>query len=184
MTRHLDDRYLWLGFSLFFLTAAYGIHYAFTDILHLTQIDPPSTSPERSPDEILEDSIDLSTLQTLATSPHHNIAESAISIIVARFVRSEDARNELRTDLKSKDPETVRRARIATRFLSEHPVSAYADAGSAFARLMEGVRRRGGWWTDGLEEEGAAETRWRRREVMVLHEGGGEVGEDAIIRPV
>ncbi len=40
MSRHLDDRYLWIGFGIFFVAAAYGIRYAITDIVQLTQLEP------------------------------------------------------------------------------------------------------------------------------------------------
>jgi len=41
MSRHLDDRYLWLSFGVFFVAAAYGIRYAITDIVRLTRLEPP-----------------------------------------------------------------------------------------------------------------------------------------------
>ena len=40
MLTRIDDRWLWLGFGVFFFFAAKGIRYAIKDITQLTKIDP------------------------------------------------------------------------------------------------------------------------------------------------
>ena len=54
MSRHLDDRYVWLGFGIFFVAAAYGIRYAITDIVQLTVLVPfevPAKTVTESPED-------------------------------------------------------------------------------------------------------------------------------------
>jgi len=40
MVPRIDDRWLWLGFSVFLVTAAWRIRHAIQDIVALTLIDP------------------------------------------------------------------------------------------------------------------------------------------------
>ena len=67
MASRLDDRYLWLGFGIFFVAAAYGIRYAIRDIVDLTRIDPieplKSDVHEGQPEDCRPDS-------STAPSPH------------------------------------------------------------------------------------------------------------------
>lgn len=39
MATRINDRWLWLGFGIFFLAAAKGIQYAISDIVTLTELD-------------------------------------------------------------------------------------------------------------------------------------------------
>ncbi|KAK0309399.1 hypothetical protein LTR01_004506 [Friedmanniomyces endolithicus] len=120
MSRHLDDRYLWLSFGIFFVAAAYGIRYAITDIVRLTRLEPPeeqANSIKESP----EDSISLATLKTLATSPNPSIAASAISLIIDRYYNSPRSCQNLDEDCLSLDPAVQRQCRTAMNFLVDWP---------------------------------------------------------------
>ena len=47
MPSKIDDRWLWLGFGVFFFVATKGIRYAFQDITELTKLDPIQPSTKR-----------------------------------------------------------------------------------------------------------------------------------------
>ncbi|TKA83742.1 hypothetical protein B0A55_00083 [Friedmanniomyces simplex] len=120
MSRHPDDRYLWLGFGVFFVAAAYGTRYALTDIVQLTQLEP--LKEEAAPTkESPEDSISLATLKTLATSPNPSISASAISLIIDRYDKSPHACQTLCDERKSPDPAIQRQCRTAIDFLVDWP---------------------------------------------------------------
>ncbi|KAK0344155.1 hypothetical protein LTR91_015195 [Friedmanniomyces endolithicus] len=120
MSRHLDDRYVWLGFGIFFVAAAYGIRYAITDIVQLTVLVPFEV-PAKTVTESPEDSISLATLKTLATSPNPSIAASAISLIIDRYYNSRHSCQNLDEDCLSLDPAVQRQCRTAMDFLVDWP---------------------------------------------------------------
>lgn len=49
MAQQVHDRWLWLGFGLFFVVAAKGLHYAIRETIELTKVDPSyyETEPKR-----------------------------------------------------------------------------------------------------------------------------------------
>ncbi|KAK0285799.1 hypothetical protein LTR35_005139 [Friedmanniomyces endolithicus] len=120
MSRHLDDRYVWLGFGIFFVAAAYGIRYAITDIVQLTVLVPFEV-PAKTVTESPEDSISLATLKTLATSPTPGIAASAISLIIDRYYNSRHSCQNLDEDCLSLDPAVQLQCRTAMDFLVDWP---------------------------------------------------------------
>lgn len=57
MPPRIDDRWLWLGFGVFFLVAVRGIRYAITDVVQLTELERyPDESKDEKKDERPEDS--------------------------------------------------------------------------------------------------------------------------------
>jgi hypothetical protein len=57
MATRIDDRWLWLGFSVIFVLAATGIRHAVTDIVQLTRLDPKEDDKGQGKnDECPEDS--------------------------------------------------------------------------------------------------------------------------------
>ncbi|KAH9809172.1 hypothetical protein Tdes44962_MAKER06199 [Teratosphaeria destructans] len=128
MAFRLDDRHLALGLGIFLFAAAWGIRYAIKDINALTEIEPLEPLQE----DIVqrpEDLIELSTLETLAESPNHNIAHSAISLIVTRFASMPDAHEILAQDCYSKNERVRSQARTALNFLKDYPFPADLSAG-------------------------------------------------------
>ncbi|KAF2764782.1 hypothetical protein EJ03DRAFT_15979 [Teratosphaeria nubilosa] len=127
MAFRLDDRHLALGLGIFLFAAAWGIRYAIKDVNALTEIEPL----EPLEDDTLqrpEDLIDLSTLKTLAESPNHNIAHSAISLIVTRFASMPNAHEILAQDCYSKNEKVRSQARTALKFLKDYPFPADLSA--------------------------------------------------------
>ena len=61
MALRLDDRYLWLGFGVFFVAAAYGVRYAITDLLDLTEVEPAIPAEEKGKEEKPEDGVSFYT---------------------------------------------------------------------------------------------------------------------------
>ncbi|EME38263.1 hypothetical protein DOTSEDRAFT_57407 [Dothistroma septosporum NZE10] len=119
MPTRIDDRYLWLGFGVFFFFAAKGIRHAITNTVRLTELDPISTRSDEDESRQPEDRIAISTLKTLALSPNPSIASSAASLIVTRFASLPDAAEIISTDLYSKDEDTRRRAKQAIAYLQD-----------------------------------------------------------------
>jgi hypothetical protein len=122
MTPKLDDRWLCFSLGIFLFASFHTIRHCIKDTLHLTEISPTSDRTEYadSPQQP-EDSISLSTLKTLALSPNHNIANSAISLIVMRFAMLPDAHEILAKDWYSKNEKLRRQARTALKFLQDYP---------------------------------------------------------------
>ena len=51
MAPKVNDRWLWLGFSVFVFLAAKGIQYAITDTVRLTEIDPYQYESKKKDDK-------------------------------------------------------------------------------------------------------------------------------------
>lgn len=170
-------------------------------------------------------------LKVLADSPHPNIANAAISLILSRLSRLPHTSQMLTKDLVSSDPDTVRQAREAIHFIRNDESASFDTRSLPFSHMgyasptrwsdvmSEGPEEDGrisplarlrdeliggnsvvvpsiedpvaGWENvpreralNGVEEDGDdAETRRRRREAMVLHEGSHAITRDDIIRP-
>ncbi|CAK4032756.1 Hypothetical predicted protein [Lecanosticta acicola] len=118
MAHTISDRWLWLGFGIFFLAALKGVQYAISDIIRLTELKPQASLDDDG-DKDPEDTISLTTLGTLATSPNPSIATAAKSIIIRRFAGLPNATEILETDLHSKNDVVRRRARQAVAYLDE-----------------------------------------------------------------
>lgn len=57
MAHRIDDRWLWLGVGAAAFFAVKGIHYALSDIVRLTEIDPYQYEPKKQKEDHPEDSI-------------------------------------------------------------------------------------------------------------------------------
>nr|POF19944.1 hypothetical protein CFP56_52193 [Quercus suber]POF19946.1 hypothetical protein CFP56_52195 [Quercus suber] len=118
MPYHLNDRWLWLGFGIFAALAAHGIRFAIKDIVRLTRIDPvqlrDSIEPSGEQGEAPED---FATLATLMRSPNASIADSAISLFLARCWRDPRIGRGLDEDMDSGDARRYWRAKRALTFM-------------------------------------------------------------------
>jgi len=122
MLSRMDDRWLWLGFGIFFFFAARGIRRAITDITTLTAAGPSEPQEDIVPAPQPEDSISLETLKTLASSHNENIANSAINLIIARFIELPNAHEIIAQDASSSNETIRRKARSTIAFLKTWPL--------------------------------------------------------------
>ncbi len=51
----IDDRWLWLGFGIFFLAATRGVQYALKDLVQLTELEPLPPEPKDVKKDLPED---------------------------------------------------------------------------------------------------------------------------------
>ncbi|KYG42837.1 hypothetical protein M433DRAFT_387594 [Acidomyces richmondensis BFW] len=122
MPSRIDDRWLWMGFGIFFFFAARGIRRTIKDINTLIATDPSESQEKfRNPPQP-EDSISLETLKTLASSPNSNIANSAINLIIARFIELPDAHEIIAKDASSSNETIRKKARSTIAFLRAWPL--------------------------------------------------------------
>lgn len=255
MAQRIDDRWLWLGIGVTAFLALKGIQHCLADLVHQTKLDPYQYEPIKKDEERPEDgmpppftaqrpntytlilALTLPELKVLADSPHPNISNSAISLILSRISRHPKAGELIVKDLASKNPETSHRAREAIHYVRNTECSSFEDRqglpispdgyssplhwsdAESEAPDDDGLDRDGegdvsplgalrdellgsrdvvpsienpvAGWENVPRERGlrtqadgsVAESRRRRREAMVLHEGAGAVTGDDIFRP-
>nr|OQO19351.1 hypothetical protein B0A51_12813 [Rachicladosporium sp. CCFEE 5018] len=202
MATRIDDRWLWLGASITLFLMAHGIRHAIHDILRLTEVTDDWDTNIEAKQETVENSIPVSTLKTLHSSPNVNISEAATALIIARYRQSPQTREAIRRDAASMDEGTAFRAKRTLSFIRDWEVThdcgiKSADPTPAGSGTDEG---------DDEGDQGAAavfagwdavprplqadqtsqdmETRRRRRNAWIHHEvEDGSIDADDIFQP-
>ncbi|KAF2132787.1 hypothetical protein P153DRAFT_333367 [Dothidotthia symphoricarpi CBS 119687] len=195
MASNIDDRWLWLGLGVFTFVAITRVSAGLHQVRTLTEISTPIIPPlgprtVHSPSSThQEDAIKTSSLLVLATSQNTELRLSATKILCSRFYASQKLRKHLVRDLNSKDPDTRHRAQLAFNLLCENGVVREYSALKALESerdTVEGELRALEDEMRGVEQERDAverELRRRRREAMVISEGGGPfTQEDVFMR--
>ena len=65
MSLRVDDRWLWLGFGVFFVCAAHAVRYAIRDVVELIRLDSDLDTGEDDTKTLPEDSTKLRRLYAL-----------------------------------------------------------------------------------------------------------------------
>ncbi|KAK5131301.1 hypothetical protein LTR08_001140 [Meristemomyces frigidus] len=136
MPSRIDDRWVWLGFTIFLSIAAVNIRHCIHETVRLTEVDPNQLEDDEAQNEEQpEDSITLATLKTLIDSPNPSISNAAIALAVTRFGRTPHAPETL-VECYSLDDRQRHEARTIVHYLKDWPV----------------MDRRRGEWSDGEGE--------------------------------
>nr|OQO28626.1 hypothetical protein B0A51_03343 [Rachicladosporium sp. CCFEE 5018] len=202
MATRIDDRWLWLGASITLFLMAHGIRHGIHDILRLTEVTDDWDTNVEAKQETVENSIPVSTLETLHSSPNVNISDAATALIMARYRQSPQTREAIRRDAASMDEGTAFRAKRTLSFIRDWEVTHDCGINSADPTPAGSAADEG----DDEGDQGAAavfagwdavprppqagqtsqdmETRRRRRNAWVHHElEDGSIDADDIIQP-
>ncbi|KAL9088775.1 MAG: hypothetical protein Q9165_006084 [Trypethelium subeluteriae] len=96
-----------------------GISHALVDIVDLTTITE-EPEPEQEPVQAQENSISLTSLETLAHHPSDDIRRASTRILLKRFLSHPSAPTLFVNDLDSLDPSTRLSAQVAAAFIREY----------------------------------------------------------------
>ncbi|KAL9079475.1 MAG: hypothetical protein Q9157_001638 [Trypethelium eluteriae] len=119
MAPRIDDRWLWFGFGAFLFFAVKGISRALIDIVDLTTI-AEEPEPVQDPVQVQENSISLTSLETLAHHPSDDIRRASARILLKRFLSHPSAPALFLSDLDSLDPSTRLSAQVTADFIREY----------------------------------------------------------------
>ncbi|KAK6432239.1 hypothetical protein LTR95_011589 [Oleoguttula sp. CCFEE 5521] len=202
MASRINDRWLWLGAGITLYIMAHGIRYAVRDILRLTEVPDEWGTDVETKQATVEDSIPISTLKTLYSSPNSNISEAATALIMTRYRQTPDTRKSIERDAVSADEDVAFRAKRTLSFIrdwevlhdrqitSANPTPTGSDDGTIDDQGgVDSAAAFAGW--DAVPRPPQAEhssrdleARRRRRNAWVHHEAqDGSIDADDIIQP-
>ena len=146
MPSRIDDRWVWLGFTIFLSLAAINVRHCIRETVRLTEIDPVQLEDEEVKDEELPEdckpdhiedmifliinisiAISLATLRTLIDSPNPSISNAAISLAVTRFGRTPQA-TDILVECYSEDDRLRHEARTIVHYLKDWSLTGHREA--------------------------------------------------------
>lgn len=178
MAPRINDFWVWIGLGVFTGIAIKGVAYSLREIINLTEVRTPPPRPAIPPNTVIrgEDAIKTSSLEILALCNNVEIRKASTHILCERFMTDPDACLRLRKDLRSRNPERARRAKLAFRLLFESGV--LKESGPDFSEIHNTselpLPRRS---RNSTEER---DLRRRRREAIIVNEGDRPISHEDV----